>query len=199
MDPPTVRFDEYVAERRIVVTPTDEFDGYSVTVGLPPDWELFDPAVLGELPGKLIWGWPADPFIDRFGANAVLSMSRVRASLDPIEVFAMLCEWQTHMVEGTRERARTVATATDGPGVVGLLVIEVATETYGRVGSASRTRIIPAGPETLIAQLTITALIESPVDFADTGLTVAQVELTGPAAPIAYRGPATAAAAEEGR
>jgi hypothetical protein len=195
-DPPAVRFDQYVAERGIVVTPTDEFDGYSVTVGLPPDWALFDRGFLGELAGKRVWGWPADPCAERFGANAVLSVSRVRASLDPTEVFTMLSEWQTHMVEGTRERSRAVGPATDGPGVVGMLFMEIATDEYGVVGSASRTRIVLAGSDTLIAQLTVTALIASPVDFADMGLTVSASNAPGPV-PTSYRGPAAAATTEE--
>jgi hypothetical protein len=163
---------------------------------------LFDPdflgEFLGELPGKRMWGWTADPFIKRFGANAVLSMSRVGASLDPTEVFGMLCEWQINMVEGTRERGRAVAAATDGPGIVGQLFLEIPTEDYGLIGSASRTRIIPAGPETLIAQLTVTALVDSPVDFADTGLTVAPGDATGPV-PVGYHGPPPSAPTEEGR
>lgn len=103
------------------------------------------------------------------------------------------------MVEGTRECSRAVGPAIDGPGVVGMLFMEIASDAYGVVGSASRTRIVPAGPDTLIAQLTITALIESPVDFADTGLTVAPGDAAGPAAPIGYHGPAPAPTPEEGR
>ena len=194
---PAVRFEEYVAARGIPVTPADEFDGYSVTVALPPDWALFDPQFLGELPGKRFWGWPADPFIERFGANAVLSLSRIGAAPDPAELFAMLCESQMHIIEGTRERARTLAAAPEGPGVVGLLFLEIPTEEFGRIGSASRTRIVPAGSQTLIAQLTVTALVESPVDFADTGLTVAPGDAAGPA-PIGYHGAGPAATTEEG-
>ncbi len=194
---PAVRFEDYVAERGIPVAPADEFDGYSVTVALPPDWSLFDPQSLGELPGKRVWGWPADPFIERFGANAVLSLSRVGAAPDPAELFAMLCESQMHMIEGTRERARSVTAATEGPGVVGLQFLEFSTEEFGRIGSASRTRIVPAGSQTLIAQLTVTALVESPVDFADTGLTVAPGDAAGPA-PIGYHGTGPVATTEEG-
>ena len=88
--------------------------------------------------------------------------------------------------------------ATEGPGVVGLQFLEFTTEEFGRIGSASRTRIIPAGSQTLVAQLTVTALVDSPVDFADVGLTVAPGEAAGPA-PIGYHGGAPAATTQEGR
>jgi hypothetical protein len=176
---PAVRFGEYVAECGIVVSPADEFDGYAVTVALPPDWALFDPESLGELPGKQIWGWPADPFIERFGANAVLSLSRIGATPDPAELFAMLCESQMHIVEGTRERGRSLTAATEGPGVVGLQFLDFTTEQFGRIGSASRTRIIPAGSQTLVAQLTVTALVDSQVDFAEMSLTVGRLVKAG--------------------
>jgi hypothetical protein len=194
--PPAVRFDDYVAVHGIVVTPCDDFDGYAVTVGLPPDWAVLDTDIVGELPGKQIWAWPNDPLIERFGANAVLSLSRVTASLDPAEVFAMLCESQKQIVAGTRERSRALRAATDGPGVDGLQLLEISTEDYGRVASASRTRIVPAAAETLIAQLTITALVDSPVDFADTGLSVAPGAAGGPA-PLGYHGAGPAPTAHE--
>lgn len=199
--PAAMRFEQYVAVNGIAVTPADKFEGYAMTVVLPPDWALFDPEKLGELPGKRVWGWPADPFIERFGANAVLSLSRIGAAPDPAELFAMLCESQIHLIEGTQERARSLTAATEGPGIVGLQFLEMLTEEFGRIGSASRTRIAPAGSQTLIAQLTVTALVDSPVDFADMGLTMAPVdtaEAAGPAAPIGYHSTPPAATTPKG-
>jgi hypothetical protein len=89
-----------------------------------------------------------------------------------------------------------VTAATEGPGVVGLQFLEFTTEEFGRIGSASRTRIIPAGSQTLVAQLTVTALVDSPVDFADMGLTVAPRDTAGPGK-IGYHG-APSAATQEG-
>lgn len=163
-----MRFDEFVADNGIAVVQADQFDGFAVSVILPPDWAPLDIEPYNSVPGTQAWAWPADPCIERhhFGANAVLSMSRVEASLDPAEAFAMLCEWQVHMVGDTHERHRALEPATEGPGVVGTLMMEITTSKYGPVASVSRTRIIPAGEQTLIAQLTITALLESPIDKA---------------------------------
>lgn len=178
-----VRFDEFVADNGIAVVQTDQFDGFAVSVILPPDWEPLDTEPYDTMPGTQAWFWPADPCTERhhFGANAVLSTSRVEASLDPAEVFAMLCEWQVHMVGDTHERHRALEPATEGPGVVGTLMMEITTSGYGPIASVSRTRIIPAGEQTLIAQLTITALLDSPIDKAHIALTVAPSDAAGPA------------------
>jgi hypothetical protein len=195
-----VRFDEFVADTGIVVTPAEEFDGFAVSVILPPDWEPLDSEQFTGMPGTRAWAWPADPGIERvrFAANAVLSMSRVEAALDPAEVFSMLCEWQVHMVQGTRERNRALELASEGPGVVGTLMMEITTDDYGPIASVSRTRIVPAGPQILIAQLTITALLDSPIDKANIGLTVAPGDATGPAS-VGYHGDAPTTSAEETR
>lgn len=186
---PAVRFDEFVADNGIAAAPADQFDGFAVSVILPPDWALLDVEPYNTVPGTRAWAWPADPCIERhhFGANAVLSMSVVEASLDPAEVFAMLCEWQLHMVGDTHERRRALEPATEGPGVVGTLMMEITTSEYGPVASVSRTRIIPAGEQTLIAQLTITALLDSPIDKAHIALIVAPGDAAGPA-PVGYGG-----------
>jgi hypothetical protein len=179
---PAVRFDDFVALHGIGVSSADEFDGYAVAVVLPPDWEEFD-----AVPGSKVWSWRADPFIAKFGANAVLTMSRVAAPLDSAEVFDMLCEWQLHMVPGVRLRHRGQQPAVEGPGIVGSLLMDIDTTEYGLIDSASRTRIITTEEETLIAQLTITALNDSPVDRAHIRLAVALADAAGPA-PVGYGG-----------
>ena len=173
-----LRFDEFVARHRIVVTPVPQFQGFAVSVVLPPDWEPFDAAHLPPMPGNRVWTWPADPLIAQFGANAVLSMSQAESPVDPSAVFDMLCEWQLHMVEGSRERHRSIAPAVDGSGVIGNLTMEIPSE-YGLIGSESITRIVATATQTLIAQLTISALIESPVDAAHIRLIV-EPAATGP-------------------
>jgi hypothetical protein len=178
---PAVRFDDFVALHGIAVSPVEDFDGYAVAVVLPPDWEEFDAKV---------WSWRGDPFISKFGANAVLTMSRVAAPLDPAEVFDMLCEWQLHMVPGVRLRNRGQQPAVEGPGIVGSLLMDIDTTEYGLVDSASRTRIITTGEETLIVQLTITALHDSPVDRAHIRLAVASADVAGPAS-VSYGGAAS--------
>lgn len=193
-----VRFDQFVADNGIAVLPADQFDGFAVSVVLPPDWPPLDIEPYNSVPGTRAWAWPADPCIERhhFGANAVLSMSVVEAPLDPAEVFAMLCEWQVHMVGDTHERHRALEPTTEGPGVVGTLMMEITTSEYGPVASVSRTRIIPAGEQTLIAQLTITALLDSPIDKAHIALTVAPGDAAGPA-PVGYHGKAPGGSPEE--
>ena len=193
-----VRFDEFVADNGIVVTLTDHFGEFAVSVVLPPDWEPLDTEPYDTMPGTQAWFWPADPCIERhhFGANAVLSMSRVGAALDPAEVFTMLCEWQLHMAGDTQEQHRVLEPATEGPGVIGTLMVEITTSEYGPIASVSRTRIIPAGPQTLIAQLTITALLDSPIDKAHIALTVAPGDAAGPA-PVGYHGEAPGGSSED--
>ena len=61
------------------------------------------------------------------------------------------------------------------------------THELGTIDSASQTRIITAGQETLIAQLTVTALHDSPVDRAHIWLTVRPGATAAPAS-AGYRG-----------
>src|SRR5690625_1909069 len=151
-----MQFHEFVARHGIAVFAVDRFDGFAVDVGIPPEWEPFDSAV-----GIGVWVCRSDPRIDKFCANAVLTLHRVEASLDAGAVFAMLSEQQLQSVPDCHERQRELAAASEGPGDAGVLAMRISHE-LGSVDSVSRSRIVTCEQETLIAQLTVTALHESP-------------------------------------
>jgi hypothetical protein len=161
-----MRFDEFVAKQGLAVSPVNRFAGFLVEVGVPSAWEPFESAL-----GVRVWAWRADPFIEKFCANAVLTMHRVEAPLDPAEVFTMLVHQQLQSVPKCRELRRELGPAGESVGVQGSLHMQI-TDKLGTIDSASQTRIITAGPETMIAQLTVTALHDSPVDRAHVWLTV---------------------------
>ncbi|ORV59441.1 hypothetical protein AWC03_12980 [Mycobacterium europaeum] len=167
-----MRFDEFVQKSGVSVSPVDRFVGFVVEVGVPPGWEPFDSAV-----GARVWVCRNDPCIEVFCANAVLTMHCVDEPLDTGDVFAMLVEQQLQSVPGSVELRRQLAAATEGPGIVGLLAMQIAHE-LGTVDSVSRSRIITTEQQTLIAQLTVTALHDSPVDRTQIWLKV----LRGPVA-----------------
>jgi hypothetical protein len=98
-------------------------------------------------------------------------MHRVETALDPAEVFAMLVEQQLQVAPASSELRRELTAATEGAGIKGLLAMQIAHE-LGTIDSASQSRIITAEQETLIAQLTVTALHDSPVDRAHVWLSV---------------------------
>lgn len=153
-----MRFDEFIARDGVAVSPVDQFDGLAVDVGVPADWDPFDSA-----PGIGVWMCRHDPRVNQFCPNAVLTLHRVEAPLDAADVFAMLSEQQLQSVPGCQELYRELATATEGPGVTGVLTMQISHE-LGVLGSVSRSRIITRERETLITQLTVTALHDSPVD-----------------------------------
>lgn len=161
-----MRFDEFLKKHGTRFSPVDRFAGFLVEVGLPPGWEPFESAV-----GVRVWVCRTDPQITVFCANAVLTMHRVEAPIDAGEVFAMLVEQQLQSVPGSRERHRELAAAAEGRGVVGALATEISHE-LGAIESVSRSRIVPAEREILIAQLTVTALKNSPVERAGVWLSV---------------------------
>jgi Probable lipoprotein LpqN len=161
-----MQFEEFVQKRGVGVSPVDRFAGSAVQVEVPSDWELVDSAV-----GMRLWVCRSDPRIDEFCANAVLTMHRVEASLDASEVFAMLVDQQSQSVPAGRVLHHELAAATEGPGVAGALALRITNE-LGTIDSVSRTRIITTEQATLIAQLTVTALHDSPVDRAHIWLTV---------------------------
>jgi hypothetical protein len=161
-----MRFDEYVLKCGVAVSPVDRFAGFVVQVGVPADWEPFNSA-----PGIRVWVCRSDPRIDEFCANAVLTMHRVEASLDAGEVFSMLVDQQVHSVPGCRELHRELTAPPWGTGVVGTLAMGITGE-FSAIDSVSHTRIITTEQETLIAQLTVTALHDSPVDRANIWLKV---------------------------
>lgn len=162
-----MRFDEYLAQHDIPAVPVDSFPGYLIEVDLPTDWQPVD-----AVPGVPVWAWMADPNIDVFCANTVLTLHRLPVAIDPTEVFAMLCEQQLHMLAGSVERHRSLNDAPEGPGIIGVLQMRIPSE-HGTLDSTSTTRVLNDGEETFIAQLTLTALPSSPVGRAGSGLTVA--------------------------
>lgn len=161
-----MRFDEFVQTSGIVVSPVERFVGFVVEVGVPSGWEPFDSAF-----GARVWACRNDPCINVFGANAVLTMHKVAAPLDAREAFAMLAEQQLQSAPGSHEVRRELGPAGECVGVQGLLAMQIAHE-LGTIDSVSRSRIITEGQETLIAQLTMTALHESPVKQANIWLSV---------------------------
>ncbi len=161
-----MRFDNYLQQHAIAAIPVEQFDGLEVDVAGPHDWEAVE-----SRPGMRIWIWPEDPYRQQFCANAVLTMHRIGAPLDPPEAFAMLCDEQVDLVRGCHERYRAWQPDDDGLGIKGMLSLQFDSE-VGAIGSASHTRIIPAAQETLIAQLTVTALLGSPANSADIRLSV---------------------------
>ncbi|GAB1815687.1 hypothetical protein MUNTM_47260 [Mycobacterium sp. MUNTM1] len=178
-----MRFDEFIEQRGLAVFPVDRFAGLVVGVGLPRGWEPFDSAV-----GVRVWAWRADPYIDVFCANAVLTMHRVEALLDPAEVFAMLSEQQLYAAPKCHELHRQIAAATEGAGIGGTLAMQIEHE-LGTIDSATHSRIITAEQETLIAQLTITARRDSPVDRANIWLQARSGPATNPALASHHGGP----------
>ena len=154
-----MRFDDYARARNIGIGPVDHVNGVVVEVGLPPEWEPFNSS-----PGMQVWFWRGDPRIAEFGANAVLTMNIAEEPLDPFEVFAMLCEQQVGMVPGAVELHRESAAASEGPGIAGSLAMNIDSQ-FGTIGSVSLSRITATTRGTLIAQLTITALGDSPVNW----------------------------------
>lgn len=184
-----MRFDEFVHDRGVAVAPVDGFDDFVVQVGLPPDWEPADSAA-----GMQLWICRDDPAVGQFCANAVLTMHRVDEPLDPADVFAMLVEQQLQSLPGSREIHRDLAPSADGAGVLGLLALKVTHDDLGTLESVSRTRIITADRETLIAQLTVSALHDSPAIRAPVWLTVrasAPADFAPPAHPAAVQPTAT--------
>jgi hypothetical protein len=161
-----MKFDEFLSANGIVASPVDRFTGFVVEVGAPPGWVAFDSA-----PGLRVWVCRNDPMISEFCANAVLTMHHINAVLDTREVFTMLVEQQVEMVPGCCQLHRELTAATEGTGASGTLTLNVAHE-RGLVTSESLSRIITTEQETLIAQLTVTALHNSPVNRANVWLTV---------------------------
>jgi hypothetical protein len=169
-----MQFDEYLAAHGVRVAPLEDFPGYLVEVGLPEDWKPVEAA-----PGVRAWAWMADPQLEVFCANAVLTMHRLSVTIDPTEVFAMLCEQQLHMLAGSVEHSRSLTDAVDGPGILGVLETRIPSE-RGTLDSTSITRVLTNGGQTFIAQLTLTALPESRVDRLGIWVTVTTAERVDP-------------------
>lgn len=151
-----MRFDEYAEKHGVSVLPVDRFAGLAVRVGVPSGWEAVDVAT-----GVRVWVRRRDPHVAEFCPNAVLTMHRVQPSLDAVELFAMLVDQQLHSVPGCRESYRNVVGVANGVGVEGSLATQFDYEA-GPIDSLCRSRIITTEENTLIAQLTVTALRDSP-------------------------------------
>ena len=177
-----MQFDEFVKKHAVPVSPVDRFAGLTVEVGVPPGWEPFDSA-----PGIRVWVSRNDPRNDEFCSNAVLTMHRIDAVLDAGEVFTMLVEQQLQSMPGCHELHRQLASATEGAGIAGTLGMTI-THELGIIDSGSLSRIITAERETLIAQLTVTALHGSQVDRAKVWLTVRTGAAPGSATMGHHRG-----------
>lgn len=177
-----MRFDEFAQQRNLAITAVDRFDGFIVEVGVPQGWYPFDSAT-----GMRIWVCRSDPRSDIFCANAVLITHSVEARLDADEVFAMLAVQQLESVQCVYEQRRTLSAATDGPGVVGVLAMQI-DDKLGTIDSLTQTRIITNPKETMISQLTVTALQDSPASRAKIWLTVRPRDGAGPTAPSPYTG-----------
>lgn len=157
------------------VTPVDRLAGFDVNVGLPLGWDPFESAA-----GLRVWVCRNDPLIAEFCANAVLTMHCIKAELEAGEVFAMVAEQQLQSVPESRELRREVTAATEGPGVVGALAMEIGSKP-GIIDSVCQSRIITTDRETLIAQLTVTALHNSSVRQDEVWLTVRKTGAAGSA------------------
>ncbi|WP_375488491.1 hypothetical protein [uncultured Mycobacterium sp.] len=162
-----MRFDDYVRGRSVALTPVDRFAGFEVNVWLPAGWER-----VGTVTGMQVWCPRDGRSTGVFCANAVLTMHHVAAALDAAEVFAMLVDEQLHSVPGCREKHRAIAPAQDGVGVEGFLALHIPTHEFGALDSVTHSRIITDGQQTLIAQLTLTALHSAPVQHAVVRLAV---------------------------
>lgn len=162
-----MRFAEYVRRSGAAVAPVDRFARFVVEAGMPAGWEP-----VRSVPGMRVWCDSDERSSGGFCANVVLTMHRVAAALDEGEVFAMLVDEQLQSVPGCREDRRELVPADDGVGVEGLLALQIPAHEFGAIDSVSRSRIIKYGPETLIAQLTMTALRNSSMNPAGFWLTV---------------------------
>jgi hypothetical protein len=181
-----MRFDGFVVKRGLTVSAVNRFAGFFVEVGVPSGWEPFDSVV-----GVRVWVCRDDPCIEKFCANAVLTMHRVEAALDPADVFTMLADQQLQSAPECHEVRRELCPAGEFGGVQGLLAMQI-THELGAIDSVSQSRIITAGQETMIAQFTVTARHDSPVNGAHIRLTVRPGAAASPASAGHCRAPATA-------
>ena len=167
---------DFLAQHHIAVLPVDEFPGLAVGVLFPAGWEPFD-----DQGWMRVWTWADDPHRELFCASAVLTTHRVEARVDAGEMFTMLCDHQRKSLLNAREAHREFATATEGPGKVGVLALEI-DHAAGTMDSLTHTRIVTTDGELLIAQLTVTALHDSRPDWSHIRLAVvpAQAPADGP-------------------
>lgn len=156
-----MRFSEYATRSGIAVVRVDRYSGFVVEVGMPAGWEL-----VRSVPGMRLWCRSDEKSKGAFCSNAVLTMHSVAAALDEHDVFAMLADEQLQSAPGCQEARREATSADDGIGVYGLFALQIPAHEFGAIESVSRSRVIKYGPETMVAQLTVTALLTSAVNHS---------------------------------
>lgn len=174
-----MRFDEFLDLHGISLTAVDRYDGYIVQVAVPADWEAVDTS-WSTTP---VWIWREGCDTEPWRANAVLTLARADRALEPAEVFVMLCEWQVQMLTGVHEVDRDPAVAHEGPGVMGTLDLLINTDA-GILESVVMSRIIATDSDTLIAQLTLTAPLESAMQRSRIGFGL--ISSSPPAGPYQF-------------
>ena len=169
MSNPAGRFEEFLSRHDAGVAVVDRFAGFAVDVALPIDWTPVD--TFEATGGARAWGWPNDPCRKAFCANAVLILQRFDKTLDEETIFTLTCQRQRDSVPGCRELHRELGSAVEGPGVAGTLVLDIDHD-IGPLYSVTHVRIAAGDHETLVAQLTATALEDSPLDLRHIRLTL---------------------------
>ena len=172
-----MRFDEFLECNAISFSVVNELDGYLVEVAVPTEWVAVQSSLVPSA-----WVWRDDPCKELFCANAVLTMARAESLIDPDEVFTMLCEWQVQMMPGVHEMRREPAVEHSGPGIMGTLDLIINTD-IGILQCVEMARVIAADSHTLIAQLTFTSLLESPVHRSQIGFGVFPSSWASPTQP----------------
>lgn len=161
-----MRLGHFLEQSGLASSLIDRLSGYLISVDLPADWESAD-----AIPGMQLWIWPRDPNVESFCANAVLTLHHIAVPLEPPQVFEMLCEQQIESVPGCEERLRHLRPNREGGGFEGWLVLQFAHE-LGPIDSVSVAHMVADDQQVRIVQLTVTALRESPVDWASIRLSV---------------------------
>lgn len=82
----------------------------------------------------------------------------------------MLCDEQVQIVSGCHERYRSWHPSEDGIGITGTLSSQFDSE-LGTISSVTHSRILTHAEQTLLAQLTLTALVSSPVNWTNIRMT----------------------------
>ena len=168
-----MRIEQFLQTTGTATRQVDRFDNFMVKVGLPPMWQPMESPFATPL-----WIWVSDPCIKEFGANAVLTMYVLDSPITGREIFPMLCEQQLQTFPQSRESKRELQDATEGPGLTGILVTQMDAD-VGAIDTVAWSRMITTDRETMIAQLTVTALHNSPVDWPEIWLSVETATTTG--------------------
>jgi hypothetical protein len=179
-------FEDFLARNQVDSRTVDSFAGFAVDVALPMDWVPVDASEIAQ--GARAWVWRNDPRRTVFGANAVLVLQHFDKALDPQTVFAGICGRQRHAVPaGSHEQHRDLGPSGDGPGYAGTLVLNIA-HPVGTIDSVTYSRIVADDAQTLVAQLTVTALDDSPLERGQVRLSMAADHAPAAADTVSYHG-----------